>query len=1206
MAEPTPASPRAAGRATGRFRPSQVVEVAVLAWLAYVPFLASSPGRVVADTKQYLYLDPGRFLSRALWLWDPHVAAGTVPHQQIGYLFPMGPYFWLMDTVGVPDWVAQRIWLGTISLLAVLGARWLFRMLGVRRTGALAGALVYMLTPYQLAFTARISVLLLAWAGLPWLVGLTMRAVRNGGWRDPAIFALVVLSVGSVNAATLLLALVAPGLWLLLQCFDREVGIGRAWAAAWRIGLLSTGVSIWWAVGLRLQGAYGLPVLQLTENLHVVSLRSTPLDLLRGLGNWFFYGGDRLGVSVGQSTDYAHGKLVVLCSFAIPVVAILAVAFLRWRHRAYFLLLVVVGVIVGVGAWPYDDPSAYGRLWKSFANGSSIGLALRNTPRIGPVIVLGLAALIAAGVGAIPERTRSGASRTWVSWAALGVVAALAFGALAPVWKDGYLFDRLERPEDVPDYWKQAAAALDAQGDATRVFEIPGANFSAYRWGNTVEPITPGLTDRPYLAREVLPYGSPQTVNLLDAIDRRMQEGTFEASSLAPVSRLFGVGTVALRSDLQYERFGLVQPQVLWKDLTNPLAPGFDAPKTFGPLAVNGGAIDPTTVATLTDPRPPAVALFDVQDAVPIVHTAPSKEPVVLAGDGDGIVDAAAAGLIDGNQLVLERSSLTSKQYAQSLAAQAALILTDSNRRRGASWFASLSHNKGATEQAGETLPDPYLESFPLDVFPLATDADRTVVEQRGARVTATADGGTNLPEQRAARAFDGDPRTSWRVGGADPTGASITVRPDTPVRTDHVTLLQAPAAERAIAVASVSVNGGTPVLVPLGADSVTGAGQTVTFPETDVRELTVTITAMSDSTVDPEFAGPVGFAEIGLEGVQVEETVRLPLVLTHSDGHSLDVVLSRLRTDPADRAHQDEELAIDRRFVVGNARGYGVSGTVRVNPNAPDQVIDSVLGTTAPGVTYSSSSHLQGDADARASRAFDGDPATAWTSATGNPVGQAVQVTGVATTVDHLALDVVADGRHSVPTQLTVTNEAGDARTVDLPAIADGAIGSSTHVDVPFPSLTASRQLTVTVTAARAVGPGGATSTRSTRCPSHSPRSRSPACRYPRRRPPCRPSAASTSCASTATRSRCAWSGPVPTPAPASPSSRARARSTSARAATPSPRRRASTSASTSTGWCCRPTPGTPPPPLRPAAHRSTPRAPMSARCRSRRRAAT
>ena len=120
-------------------------------------------------------------------MWDPHVAAGTVPHQQIGYLFPMGPYYWVIDRVGVPDWVAQRLWLGTISLAAALGARWLFRMLGTGRAGALAGALVYMLTPYQLAFTARISVLLLPWAALPWLIGLTMRAVRRRRLARPGV-----------------------------------------------------------------------------------------------------------------------------------------------------------------------------------------------------------------------------------------------------------------------------------------------------------------------------------------------------------------------------------------------------------------------------------------------------------------------------------------------------------------------------------------------------------------------------------------------------------------------------------------------------------------------------------------------------------------------------------------------------------------------------------------------------------------------------------------------------------------------------------------------------------------------------------------------------------------------------------------------------------------------------------------------------------
>ena len=38
---------------------------AVIAVLAYVPLLANDPGRLAADTKAYLYLDPARLLARA-------------------------------------------------------------------------------------------------------------------------------------------------------------------------------------------------------------------------------------------------------------------------------------------------------------------------------------------------------------------------------------------------------------------------------------------------------------------------------------------------------------------------------------------------------------------------------------------------------------------------------------------------------------------------------------------------------------------------------------------------------------------------------------------------------------------------------------------------------------------------------------------------------------------------------------------------------------------------------------------------------------------------------------------------------------------------------------------------------------------------------------------------------------------------------------
>ena len=60
--------------------------------------------------------------------------------------------------------------------------------------------------------------------------------------------------------------------------------------------------------------------------------------------------------------------------------------------------------------------------------------------------------------------------------------------------------DGLSRPEDLPDYWLDAAAHLDERDDGTRVLEIPGIDFASYRWGNTVDPDHP-RTHRPPLRR---------------------------------------------------------------------------------------------------------------------------------------------------------------------------------------------------------------------------------------------------------------------------------------------------------------------------------------------------------------------------------------------------------------------------------------------------------------------------------------------------------------------------------------------------------------------------------------------------------------------------------------------------------------------------------------------------------------------------------
>src|SRR5205807_9242287 len=129
------------------------------------------------------------------------------------------------------------------------------------------------------------------------------------------------------------------------------------------------------------------------------------------------------------------------------------------------------------------------------------------------------------------------------------------------------------------------------------------------------------------------------------------------------------------------------RPQPMWQ-LFDPPPAGLDPPTTLGGNVAERPVIPFTDEITLGTParvpNPPAVAVFPVQDAQPIVRTEPLTEPMVLAGDAEGMVDAAAAGLVDPNQSLFYAAQLDTNQAAlsQALSAGADLVVTDTNKRR--------------------------------------------------------------------------------------------------------------------------------------------------------------------------------------------------------------------------------------------------------------------------------------------------------------------------------------------------------------------------------------------------------------------------------------------------------------------------------------------------------------------------------------------
>jgi arabinofuranan 3-O-arabinosyltransferase len=1078
-------------------RRRSLIGYSLLAALAYIPPFLTAPGKVAADTKQYLYLDPTRLLERAPSMWDSNIGLGTVTHQNIGYLFPMGPYYWVTDTLGLPSWVAQRIWLGSLLFFAGAGVLYLARTLDLRGPGAVVAGLAYMLSPYSLHYAARISVILLPWAGLGWMLGLTIRALRKGGWRYPAAFAIVVQIVGSVNATALVFALIAPLLWIPYAVWvARDIEWKRALTTLARMGVLTLAASLWWIAGLWAQGSYGINILRYTETVKTVAEAGVAPEVLRGLGYWFFYGGDKLGNWIEASVHYTTSRPLIVVSYAVPTLALLAAAFTRWRHRVYFAVLMLVGVAIAVGTHPYDDPSPFGAVMKAFANNSNAGLALRSVGRAVPLVALGAALLLGAGVTAFVRWLDRRALHRF-ALVTVGLVSAIVIAALPALWNDDYYGKNLQRPEEVPEYWKQAIAAADARPHDTRVLEVPGADFASYRWGNTVDPITPGLMDRPYVARELIPYGTPETNDLLNALDERMQEGLLDPAAIAPIARLMSAGDILVRSDLQVDRYNLVRPQQMYR-LLNPQPPGIGPPTGYGrdlgpPL--DFPLLDEKALALPAGtPEPPPVSMYPVIDAPPIVRAQPVPEPVVVAGDGDGLVDIAGLGALNGHGLVLYSGSFANDPAAlreQAGADNAVLIVTDSNRRRGRRW-STVRENVGYTERPGEKplVDDP--SDARLVVFPDAGDDSYSVTEQRGAKVQATAYGNniSYTPEDRPARAMDGDLRTAWKAGDFDAVeGERIEVTLDKAVTTDHIDLVQVLYGDRNrwITEATLRIGGGDEITVPLGDESRSDAGQTVRFPRQKVKSFEITVDQTNFGT-RPSYSGVsgVGFAEIqvrddrvGAQDVHVEEVTRMPVDLTRAAGrdsvdHRLAFSMSRSRTILVPPRYSEDERTLTRAFDVPAGRDFSLAGTARISTATPDTPVDELLGLPGPGaggVAVRSSARLPGTVESRGSSAVDGDLSTAWTTPFGAPVGQWVEVEApVPTIFDRLDLQVVADGRHSVPTRVRIDAD-GQTRTVDLPGLPDLPDENATvSAPVQFDPVTA-KTVRVTVEAVREVG---------------------------------------------------------------------------------------------------------------------------------------
>ncbi|HEX7536206.1 MAG TPA: alpha-(1-_3)-arabinofuranosyltransferase [Dermatophilaceae bacterium] len=810
-----------------------------------------SPGLVVPDTKLDMTADPGSFLLRALHLWDPAGAFGRLQDQAYGYLLPMGPFHWVLSSLGVHAWINQRLWWSLILCVAFVGVWSLARALRIGGPWAqLTVALLYALSPRILSEVSVSSIEVWPMAVVPWvLLPLVVPSPRTWLWRVSRS-ALAFALIGGVNAVATGAALILPTLWFLTRRADRRTVLA---GAGW-LGLVSA-VSLWWFMPLLQLGRYGPPFLDWIEDAAVTTGTASVFESFRGMSAWPGFLAGAGGPNWPAGWQYVTTPLLITGTVVVATAGLVGLSLRSTPHRRFLVIGAAVGLMLltlghsGVAGSPLSGP-LQGLLDGPLA-------PLRNTHKFELVLRLPLMLAAAQAMTVAGARLRAMTAPrllgpVLVTSLVILVTAPAIVGGMA--LREGYVA--------IPAHWYQTADWLDHQSAAGTVLVVPAASFADFTWGSTKDEPLQALMRRPLAVRDALPLGSAGSTRMLDEIQRRLGQGMGGPDLQALLVRA-GVRYVVVRDDLRLSAQG--DPLIaVHQSLAES---GISRVADFGPpagSAVEGPAF---TLDERTFVPYPSVEIFDV-GAIRDVSVVPRSQLVTATAGPEDVAGLAAL-------YGVHRAAVLGSDARghDDLLAGAPHVLTDGQRRREV-FFGRATHNTSQVLVAD----DPGRQG--RRSFDYVSDDKAGVTTLQWAGVTSVrasssasdANAGLRLGTAYSpGAAVDGDPGTRWVSGNfGEATGEWLEVTFTKAVDLRRIGLqlsADTPIGATARSVA-VSTDRGTRSATVGGS----GTEQSVPTPAGLTRRVRVTLRAVSAGRVN-------GFsiAELSIPGVTPVASLRLP-----------------------------------------------------------------------------------------------------------------------------------------------------------------------------------------------------------------------------------------------------------------------------------------------------------------------------------------
>ncbi len=708
--------------------------------------MVQDAGLLVSDTKFDLVQAPGDFLSRALHLWDGEGAFGQVQNQAYGYLWPMGPFFWVGDLLGAPGWVVQRCWQAMVLCVAFVGCARVARALGIRSEFAcLVAAAAYALSPRVLSTLGPISIEAWPTALAPWvLLPLVLGSSRGSPRRAAALSALAVGMVGGVNATATFAVIPLGALWLL----TRERGPRRRQLMTWwpLFTLLAT---LWWLLPLLLLGAYSPPFLDYIETGAITTFPTTLYDVLRGTSSWVPY----VDPTRRAGHDLISDGYLALNSGVVLLVGFVGLLDRRNPHRLFLVVGLALGVLAltaghmgSMSGWGADDV-------RSLLDGALA--PLRNVHKFDPLVRLPLVLGLAFALDGVVESV-AGARPRFEQVAFAGLVLLAVVGSAAPV-----LTSRVEPAgamPAVPDYWTETADWLADNSNGGTDLVVPGSEFGVYSWGAPKDEPMQWLAGSRWAVRSVIPLSPPGNIRMLDAVETRLAEGV-GSRAFTEYLRRAGIDHLVVRNDLPR---GSDAPDPTTVRAVLEGSPGISLVASFGPLVGGQAHVETPEARVVVNAGRQSLRRSVEVYAVGGTAAATAPDASVVAGGPEDVLDLLETGLIDDDEPALLASDV---QDDAEITARDRVLLTDGLRDRERQ-YPRVHDGYGPTRGPG----DERRTTNPEADYRLPGDAAwRTRVRLTGAESIAASSSASDADATGGARpgelpyaALDDDPDTAW------------------------------------------------------------------------------------------------------------------------------------------------------------------------------------------------------------------------------------------------------------------------------------------------------------------------------------------------------------------------------------------------------------------------------------------------------------